>query len=250
MLEPDGLLLGVVERGFLADGANPVLLVLGLGVVLIVGMLIFSVISHRKHQAALDAWLAPRRWRRLPTDRSLVSRWRGAPFGVGENRKVRDVITGGFQGYELLSFVYSYETSSTDTNGHRSKTTHTFHVLTLQLPAYLPDLEVTPESVGSRLATAFGKVDLDVESDEFNKRFAVRASDLAVGHAILHPRLVERLLRRGRVSWRIQGTTLMTWAPGRTDLRLLDDRIAMLTAIAGSVPRHVWLDHGHDPLAS
>ena len=224
-------------------------LMLVVGLVLVGGLLTWSVVSHRRHQAALDAWLQPRGWQRQPTDRSLVSRWRGAPFGRGDNRKVTDVIAGSFRGHALQSFVYSYETSSTDSDGGSSTTTHTFHVLTLRLPAFLPDLEVTPESVGSRLATAFGMVDLDVESAEFNKRFAVRATDLAVGHAILHPRLVERLLREGRVTWRIEGTTVLTWAPGRTDLRRLDARIALLAAIADAVPRHVWLDHGHDPLA-
>ena len=178
-----------------------------------------------------------------------MSRWRGSPFGTGDNRKVADVVAGTFQGRRLISFAYSYETSSTDSDGRRSTTTHTFHVVTLELPAFLPDLEVTPESIGSRLASAFGRTDLDVESDEFNKRFAVRATDLAVGHAILHPRLVERLLREDRVAWRIEGTTVLTWSAGRTDLQRLDARIALLVAIADAVPRHVWLDHGHDPLA-
>ncbi|UJP40093.1 DUF3137 domain-containing protein [Cellulomonas palmilytica] len=223
--------------------------ILGIGAALMILMVVWSTISHRKHQAALDAWLTTRGWTRQPDDRSLVSRWRGSPFGTGDNRKVCDTVAGRFQQHELMSFVYSYETSSTDSDGKRSTTTHTFHVVTLQLPAFLPDLEVTPESVGSRLATAFGKTDLDVESAEFNKRYAVRATDLAVGHAILHPRLVERLLRENRVAWRIEGTTLLTWAPGRTDLQRFDARIALLAAIADAVPRHVWLDHGHDPLA-
>lgn len=227
---------------------NPLWLLL-VGLVLMGLLVWWSAVSHRKHQAALDAWLAARGWHRQPADRSLVSRWRGSPFGTGDSRKVTDVVAGTFQGRDLTSFVYSYETSSTDSDGKRTTTTHTFHVVTLQLPAFLPDLEVTPESIGSRLATAFGKTDLDVESAEFNKRFAVRATDLAVGHAILNPRLVERLLRDDRVPWRIEGTTVLTWSAGRTDLQRFDARIALLAAIADAVPRHVWLDHGHDPLA-
>lgn len=233
----------------LMGGPNPVVLVLVVGLVVMGAALAWSVVSHRKHQAALDAWLAPRGWSRQLPDRSLASRWRGSPFGTGDNRNVKDVLSGSFQSHALTSFVYSYETSSTDSDGKRTTTTHTFHVVTLALPGFLPDLEVAPESIGSRLATAFGKVDLDVESAEFNKRYVVRATDLAVGHAILHPRLIERLLRDDRVAWRIEGTTVLTWSPGRTDLQRLDARIALLAAIADAVPRHVWLDHGHDPLA-
>lgn len=236
-----------VDAG-LGPAFNPIWLLV-VGGALMVLLVVWSTISNRKHQAALDAWLAARGWRRQPPDRSLVSRWRGSPFGTGDNRKVADVVAGTFQGRRLMSFAYSYETSSTDSDGRRSTTTHTFHVVTLELPAFLPDLEVTPESIGSRIASAFGRTDLDVESDEFNKRFAVRAADLAVGHAILHPRLVERLLREDRVAWRIEGTTVLTWSAGRTDLQRLDARIALLVAIADAVPRHVWLDHGHDPLA-
>jgi len=223
--------------------------ILAIGVALMVVVVVVGLVSHRRHQKALDEWVAARRWRRLPDDRSLVSRWHGTPFGTGDSRKATNLLTGTFQGREVLSFEYSYETSSTDADGKRTTTTHRFHVVTLPLPAFLPNLEVTPESVGSRLATAFGKHDLDVESDEFNRRFVVRATDPAVAHAILHPRLVERLLREGRTSWRIEGTSVLTWAPGRTDLGALDRRIALVTAIADAVPRHVWLDHGHDPLA-
>jgi len=223
--------------------------ILGIGGALMLLLVVWSVVSQRWHRAALDAWLAPRGWRRLPADRSLITRFRGLPFGTGDRRRVTDVVGGRFQGRELCSFVYSYETSSTDIDGSRSTTTHTFHVVALTLPGFLPDLQVMPESLGSRLATAFGKVDLDVESDDFNKRYSVRATDLAVGHAILHPRLVERLLREPKVAWRIEGTTILTWQPGRTDLTVLDARVALLTAIADAIPRHVWLDHGHDPLA-
>lgn len=216
----------------------------------VVGILVLSAYQHRKRQEAISAWALARGWRRVPEDRSLATRWRGRPFGTGDRRRISETVEGTFRGRPARSFAYSYETRTTNAKGETETTTHRFHVVVMDLPAFLPDLEVTPETVTSRLATAFGSHDLDVESAEFNTRFASRATDLAVAHAILHPRLVERLLAEPAAPpWRIEGTSILTWSVGHTSVDRLDRRIALLAAIAEAVPRHVWLDHGFDPLA-
>ncbi len=238
------------EVGVAVAGGVGMVMLFVVGVAAMIGLLVWGYLSNKKRQEAITAWVAARDWRRLPPDRSLAYRWRGEPFNnSGDNERIDEVVAGAHLGWRLASFAYSYETHSTNSKGERDTTTHSFHVIALDLPAALPDLQVSPESVFSRIATAFGAHDLDVESDAFNKSYNVRASDLAVGHAILHPRLIERLLREpGRQAWRIEGATLLSWTPGRTDVAALDHRIALLAAIADSVPRHIWLDHGHDPI--
>jgi hypothetical protein len=233
----------------MADGGGFVV-VLVLGVLLVVGVLVLSAYQHRRRQEAITAWALARGWRRVPADPALVTRWRGKPFGTGDRRRIGETIEGTYRGRPARSFAYSYETRSTNAKGETETTTHRFHVVAMDLPAFLPDLEVAPETVASRLATAFGAHSLDVESDDFNRRFACRATDLAVGHAILHPRLVERLLAEPAAPpWRIEGTSVLTWSTGVTSVDRVDRRLALLAAIADAVPRHVWLDHGYDPLA-
>ena len=49
-----------------------------------------------------------------------------------------------------------------------------------------------------------------------------------MGHAILHPRLMERLLRGDALgnAWRIEGTWILSWELGTTDLDRLASRLA------------------------
>ena len=133
----------------------------------------------------------------------------------------------------------------------RARPRTTAHVVALALPTYLPTVEVTPEGFGARLAKLVGAQDLQLESEAFNQAYRVAASDDRMGHAIVHPRLMERLLRPDALghAWRIDGTWILSWELGKIDLARLAPRLGLLSAVVRSVPRHVWLDHGYDPLA-
>lgn len=183
-------------------------------------------------------------WTYVGSDRTLVGRWRGDPFRTGSSRRTSEVVTGPWQGRQCVSFRYEYTTGS-----GKNRTTHTYHVVAMSLPAYLPTLELTPEGVGARIAKAFGGQDIQFESEDFNRAWRVRAADERFAHAVVHPRLMERLLRPDacRTSVRIEGTDVLTWAVGNPDLDALPRRLAVLAAVVDAVPDFVWQDHGHDP---
>ncbi|MCC2336216.1 hypothetical protein [Cellulomonas wangsupingiae] len=166
------------------------------------------------------------------------------PFAQGRSRTVEDVLTGTYEGMRAVSFTYGWTTGSGD-----ERREHEVHVVGVALPAYLPVLEVTPEGVGARLAKAFGARDLQLESAAFNAAYRVDAPDARTAHAILHPRTLERLLRPDALglSWRIEGTWLLSWEGGATDAARIAPRLGVLAGIVRGVPRHVWQDHGHDP---
>jgi len=216
-------------------------------VLLAVGMLAFAGLgwwASRKRIERLRTWAATNRWTYTASDRSLVDFSRGQPFGVGRSKRATEIMAGPFEGFAGLSFTYRWTTGS-----GKSSTTHTAHIVAVRLPAFLPTLELTPDGFGAKLAKLVGAQDIQFESDEFNRAFRVASSDPQVAHAIVHPRLMERMLRddsRG-TCWRIEGTWILTWASGSTDLDRLATHLGLLTAVARSVPRHVWLDHGFDP---
>lgn len=181
-------------------------------------------------------------WEYVGSDRTLP-RWRGHPFGIGGSRRVSEVMTGVHQGRPALAFRYSYRASP-----GRNRATSAYHVVVLALPAALPDLELTPESLGARIATTLGGADVQFESEDFNGAWRVRAEDANVAHDVVHPRLMERLLRddvRG-LSLRIEGSDLLCWAPGGARWGALASRLEVLDAVADAIPQHVWVDHGHD----
>lgn len=214
--------------------------------VLFLGVVVALFWAEKKRVERLRLWAARNGWTYEGRDRSLVDLSRNQPFGVGSSRNATDVLRGTYEGRPALTFTYSFTTGS-----GKSKSTHQRHIVALALPTYLPTVEVTPEGIGAKLAKIVGARDLQLESEAFNQAYRVAASDDRMGHAIVHPRLMERLLRSDALGtpWRIDGTWILTWELGKVDLARLAPRLGLLSAVVRSVPRHVWLDHGYDPLA-
>ena len=211
------------------------------------GVVILAVLAYmmqKKRQEAFQQWALRNRWTFEGSDPSLVHLSDAQPFGQGRNKRATEVLRGAFDGHQAVSFTYAWTTGD-----EKDKTSHTAHVVALALPAYLPTVEVTRDGFGAKLDKLFGGQDIQFESEAFNKEFRVKASDPQVGHAIVHPRLMERLLRDGSVTpWRIEGTWIISWEPGSSALENLATRLGLLSAVVRSIPRHVWLDHGYDPL--
>lgn len=218
-------------------------LVLGFGAV-VVGLLVLGMWLQRKRHERFRQWAAAHGWTYQEFNRSLADLSHDQPFGVGSNRNATEVLRGSFRSRDALSFTYAWTTGS-----GKSRSTHHAHVVALALPAFLPTVEVTPEGLGAKLVKMLGARDLQFESEAFNEAYRVAASDPRVGHAILHPRLMERLLRADALgsAWRIEGTEILSWEPRSTDVDRLASRLGLLAAVVDSIPRHVWQDHGHDP---
>ncbi len=237
------LVVGVLVMVGVANGmsveAGPALVWLLLPVVLGAGLWLEA-----RRRKAVREWAERVGWTYVGSDRSLVGRWRGAPFGTGSSRRTSEVVVGPWQGRQCVSFRYQFTTGS-----GKNRTTHTYHVVAMALPAYLPTLELTPEGVGARIAKAFGGQDIQFESEDFNRAWRVRAADERFAHAVVHPRLMARLLQgdaRG-LALRVEGTDVLCWAQGNPNLDGLARRLTVMAAVADAVPRFVWQDHGHDP---
>jgi len=199
---------------------------------------------NRKRVEAAKRWAEMIGWTWVGADNSLAHRWNGQPFGTGDGRRASEVMTGSFGPYRGTSFAYRYTSGS-----GKERTTHVFGVTTLSLPTFLPTLELTPENLGTRIVRAFGGQDIQFESEDFNRRWRVAARDPKFAHDVLHPRVLERLVRgdTAGMSVRIEGTDILCWTVGTPDLDLLGTRLGVLRSIIDAVPRYVWLDHGYDP---
>jgi len=197
-----------------------------------------------RREEATKAWAGRIGWTFVGADSSLAQRWTGTPFGTGGSRRTSEVVVGTYSGRPARSFAYQYTT-----NRGKERQTYAFHVVTLALPAYLPNVQLTPDGFGAKLERALGGQDMVFESEDFNRAWRVETSDPSVAHAVVHPRLMERLLQsdaRG-LMLRIEGTDILCWSAGSPDLDQVARRLGVLNAVVNAVPRHVWLDHGYDP---
>jgi hypothetical protein len=186
-----------------------------------------------------------RGWRYAGEDPTLTSRWAGAPFGKGERRRARNVLSGQESGRPFTAFDYSYETHSTDSKGRRTTTTHRFAVCAVPLPAALGSVEVVPEDVLTRVASAVGLAsDIELESEAFNRAFKVRAAAPKLASDVLTPRTMQYLLSVRPGAWRLQGDHILSWHDGRLDPAELVRTCAVLDRVIDGIPTFVWKDAG------
>lgn len=198
--------------------------------------------AYKKKVAAFAALAYQRGWRYTEKDRSLVKRFDGQPFGSGHNRQVRHVLEGGYRGRDVLAFEYTYQETSGSGDDSRTETYY-FTVVSLATPAARPRLEITREGRGRRLLGLIGVRDLQLESEEFNKTFHIRAENDRFAYDILHPRMMEWMLadERARTTpFRFEQADLVTWQRGRIEVSTVDHLLDYVCDVMDRTPSFVW----------
>ena len=214
----------------------------GLGVV---AVLVGGFVVERKRRERLMQYAVNRGWQYAAEDPLLADSFTGAPFGKGDRRRARNVLRGQENGHPFTAFDYSYETHSTDSKGNRTTQTHRYGVVVCPLPGPLGTVEVAPEDMFTRAAGAVGLVgDIDLESEEFNRRFRVRASDRKLASDLLTPRTMQFLVSLQSEAWRVQGRHILSWRKGRLDPAEVVRTCAVLRRVVDGIPSFVWKDAG------
>jgi hypothetical protein len=213
------------------------------------GLGYLNYLAAKKRRAAFAAFAAQQGFGYAASNDALASQWGGAPFQTGDHWRVKNVLSGAFQGRQIVAFDYSYQTHSTDGKGRRRTTTHKFGVVVMQLPGPLPRLEVTHEGIfGGAFANALGFADIQFESEQFNRAFRVKADDQRFGYAVIHQQMMEMLLARGEIGWRFEGKSLVGWDSGPHAPVEVMNRLQLLQQVVDQVPPYVWRDYaGVDP---
>ncbi len=222
--------------------------IIGLGVLVFIAFAVWSTVQQNKRRQELMSFCRSQGWTYEQTEPSLVTRWQGTPFGRGENQRVKDVVRGVRDQRPFTAFNYSYVERRSDGKGGSETTTYQFAVVALGLPAFLPAVEVVPDNLLTRAAAAVGlSPGIELESEDFNRKFRVTARDPKFASDILSPRTMEQLLRSPARAWRIEGTDLVSWDNGRVKPVELLAALAPLCAVVAGIPTFVWHDHGYDP---
>ena len=176
---------------------------------------------------------------------------RARPFGRGHNRQAHNILRGIHDGREFVGFDFVYHTTETSTNaqGHTSsrEVEHWYSVLALRTADGLPRLEVTPEGFFGRALGKLTNRDIQLESEEFNRAFTVTSDDRRFASDMLHPRLMEQLLRTRDVGWKIEQGWILTVEDGRHDVAEIDRRLAVVDGVLDAVPGFVRRQYGLPP---
>ena len=218
------------------------LVVFALGLVLVAVFAYFAYQADKKRRAMLQSFALSKGWTYTPRDDSWADRFDGTPFGEGESRRASNILSGSYEGAPMVAFDYSYETSTTDSKGNRSTTTHRFAVCSLQLRALLPRLELSPETALTRLAGHLGMGDVELESEDFNRMYRVSARDPKFAYDVLNPRTMQALLARPALHMRLGGIDALSWETGRLEPVDLLARLSTLQLVIAGIPSFVWSD--------
>jgi len=210
------------------------------------GVGVAAYLSYRADQRRrqlLQGFARSSGWAYTPRDDNWTGRFDGGPFGQGDHRRADNVLTGRHGERDMVAFDYSFQTHSTDGKGNSTTTTHRFTVCALRLPAYLPELELAPESVLTRVANAVGFADVELESEDFNRRFRVTARDPKFAYDVLNPRTMTALLARRPLHLRVSGADALCWENGRLQPAGLLEQLSTLALLVDGIPSFVWSDH-------
>lgn len=224
------------------------MLFLFLAVFAVIGLAITVMVwAYKKNKAriaSLAALAASEGWEFSAQDRfGLAERWPGTPFGEGYARRAEHVVTGTHDGLPLVAFDYSYKEDSTDSEGRSSTTTYHYAVVALAMPCWLPELHLAPEGLFSRLGNLLGFEDIELESEEFNRRYRVRCPDPKFACDVLSPRTMEFLLANDTVPFRLVGSDAVAYELGVLEPYRILRSAHVLTGVVRGIPSFVWNDH-------
>jgi hypothetical protein len=206
-------------------------------------MVVATVFLVRRWQTAqaraslVSKLAAAKGWSFYATEPGLVGKWPGEPFGRGEDQAARNVLRGSWGDRKFIAFDYSYQPFSV----RSGRPPRRFGVIAMQLPVALPWLEVEHENLLVNPLEAGD--DIRFESERFNRTFRITSTDEKYARAVIHPRLMELLLDRGEIGWRITGEHLLGWYAGSHTPTALERRLTLLTQIADHIPPFVYRDY-------
>ncbi len=172
----------------------------------------------------------------------------GLPFRLfqkGDGRRVENVLWGDWRGEPVRAFDYWYYEESTDSRGSRTRSYHRFSCVLLEIPASFPQLSIARENLITRLADGIGFRDIEMESEEFNRRFQIGAADRKFAYALIDARMMKWLLGlRRAVAFEVLERWVLVYVKKRMAPAGFAPIIEMALAFRDRIPRAAWSMYG------
>jgi len=156
--------------------------------------IVVAVLGHLAAQKRRQAMMAlaarlqlrfdPGKHRDLARRYEFIDRMR-----AGRDRYAFNILSGNYQGHDVVLFDYHYKTGSGKDTHH-----HYLSFFILRLPMSAPELTIAPEGFFSKVAQAVGYDDIDFESHEFSRKFCVRSRDKKFAYDVCNAQMIEFLL--------------------------------------------------------
>jgi hypothetical protein len=107
----------------------------------------------------------------------------------------------------------------------------------------LPLLTIEPETAMTQLAQHLGFQEMKLESDEFNRRFALKCSEQQRVSALLNPQAIQVMLDAPNMIWQMGGRHIVLFQHGEMTASFAAIAMDALMAFAACIPGFVQEDH-------
>lgn len=165
------------------------------------------------------------------------------PFALllrGEGRGAENELWGTWQEMPVRAFDYWYYEESTDSRGHRTRSTYRFSCAVTEIDAACSPLALGRENLLTRIADSIGLADVELELEDFNRAFNVKSRDRKFAFDFLDQRMMRWLLGTDRgFSFEASGRWLLVWGKRRRPAELIP-LLGTLRQFRDQVPRVVF----------
>jgi hypothetical protein len=158
----------------------------------------------------------------------------------GSNQYAYNIMQGAYDGHQVTSFDFHYETYSSDSKGRRQTHHHHFSFFILELSNYFPELTIAKESFLSKLAQAVGYDDIDFDSHEFSKRFVVRSKDKKFAYDFCNAQMIEYLLGHPNINIEVDQNMLALGFDSCLKVENIEPHLKQLTEIRSLMPDYLF----------
>ena len=198
---------------------------------------ILGYISSLKRREAMAAVAAKLGLQFMPhKDRYMPKRYRFLDkLRRGSNRYAFNVLSGGYEGHEVLLFDYHYKTGSGKNTHH-----HYLSFFILHLRVSFPELIIGPEGIFSKIAQAVGYDDIDFESHEFSRKFCVRSKNKKFAYDVCNARMIEYLLSNSDLSIEIEDKVLAISFNSRLSPGQIEPNLKRLVTVRSLLPDYLF----------
>lgn len=178
-------------------------------------------------------------------DRGMASRYRFLDkLRFGSNRYAYNILSGDYQGHDILAFDYHYETHSSNSKGGSQTHHHHFSFFILHMPQTFAELTIAKEGFFSKVAQAVGYDDIDFESHEFSRRFCVRSKDKKFAYDVCNGRMIEYLLVNQDLTIEIEGPVLAFYFGRRLKPEDIEPNLQRLIQVRELLPDYLFSKGG------
>lgn len=208
-----------------------------IAVALFVALWVWNAYDEDRQQWSMAKFARVSKWSFEAETKAYQWWFREYPFAIGSQPRDFAVARGEFLGCRCASYTHEEVLSG---EGDAKRTVQ-WQISLVELPHPLWTVDLTPEDGVAKAQKALGGQDLEFESQAFNDAWRVRAGNDKYAYDIIHPRMMERLLKPDAqgMNIRIEGRAVLSWQEGRHGPEDLARRLEVLAAVSKLIPAFV-----------